>query len=272
MTANKWIVTTTLLALCACGALGKRIVMPWMCLERCEEDVEHSMNQLLSVGPSTVPWVSFEAFDLDYRGTVVDIGLSHVGPKLKAAGFTLYPMITTSNIYKLRDVWRYPQKTVDAVLQIVKDNRDWIDGINIDFEPQFRDYPVRDDTIKFTNFVNVLAKSLHAIGVNLTVCIANWSSLFDGNLLKLTEVDRFFHMSTYTVVLQNFEKVVDDALAIYGTEQLAFGIQQMDNLSASDLQKRLDYLRFKNVTMLSLWATPLREDWIPLLDAFVNEE
>ena len=68
-----------------------------MCLERCEEDVEHSMNQLLSLGHSTIPWVSFEAFDLDYRGTVVDIGLSHVGPKLKAAGFTLYPMITSTN-------------------------------------------------------------------------------------------------------------------------------------------------------------------------------
>ena len=243
-----------------------------MCLERCEEDVEHSMNQLLSVGPSTISWVSFEAFDLDYRGTVVDIGLSHVGPKLKAAGFTLYPMITSTNIYKLCDVWRYTEKTINVIVQIAKDNHDWIDGFSIDIEPEHREEPTRDDTIKYANFVNVLAKNLHAIGVNLTVCIANWSPLFDGNLLKLTEVDRFIQMSTYTANLPHFEEIVNESLDFYGTKQLAIGLQQLNSYSASDLQKRLDYLRFKNVTMFGLWATPIRENWIPLLDAFVNEE
>ena len=269
---NKLIVSVAFVALCACGTLGKRIVMPWMCLERCEEDVEHSMEQLISIGPSAIPWVSFEAFDFDYRGTVVDIGLSHVGPRLKEAGFTVHPMLTTSNIYKVRDIWRYTEKTVNAIVQIALDNRDWIDGFNVDVEPQFREEPVRDDVVKFANFVNVLAKSLHAIGVNLTVCIADWSVFFDGSLLILSEVDKFIHMSTYTVKLERFEQIVTSALKIYGSDRLAVGLQQMDNFSASDLQKRLDFLVQNNVTMFGLWATPIREDWVPLLDAFVNQD
>ena len=270
--ANNLVVATILVAFCAWGAMGKRIVMPWMCLERCNEDVEQSMQQLLSVGPSAIPWVSFEAFDFDYRGTVVDIGLSHVGPKLKAAGFKLQPMLTTSNIYKVRDIWRYTEKTVNAIVQLALDNRDWIDGFNIDIEPAFREEPVRDDVVKFANFVNVLAKSLHAVGVNLTVCIANWSVFFDGSLLILTEVDKFIHMSTYTVKLERFEEIVNSALKIYGSERLAVGLQQMDYFSAADLQKRLDFLVNKNISMFGLWATPIREDWVPLLDAFVNQE
>ena len=181
-------------------------------------------------------------------------------------------MITSTNIYKLHDVWRYTEKTINAIVQIAKDNHDWIDGFSIDIEPEHREEPTHDDTIKYANFVNVLAKSLHAIGVNLTVCIANWSPLFDGNFLKLTEVDRFIQMSTYTANLPRFEEIVNESLDFYGTKQLAIGLQQLNSYSASDLQKRLDYLRFKNITMFGLWATPIRENWIPLLDAFVNDE
>lgn len=258
-----------LFGLCAVATAG-RVVMPWMCLERCGENVQADLAQLVALGPAVVPWVSIEAYDLTTDAMIKDCGFSRVGPQLKQAGISVHPMITSANITKLRDLWKSPQTFVDMAVRIARENKAWLDGFNIDFEPPMTNPATHDDAVHFARFVELLAQALHREGVNLTVDIADWCPLFDDKLLAQTSVDRFVTMSTYQVNISRYETIVHNKVAIYGTAQAGIGLEVLPKYTAADIKKRLAIARNAGVDTIGVWMTPLPESWVPYFRDFVS--
>ena len=75
--------------------------MPWMCLERCGDDIAADLKEM-SDHRHELTAVSYEAFDLGDASTLIDNGFTNVGPTLNAMGLKTYPMITTVNITRIR--------------------------------------------------------------------------------------------------------------------------------------------------------------------------
>jgi len=267
---NKVLVFVAIIGLCACFVdASKRGVMPWMCLERCGEDIETDLAEILRLGPSVFPLVSIEAYDLDWGANIKDCGYSRVGPKLTNAGIMVEPMITTANIGKLRDLWKDPKGFVTQAMTVARNNKAWITGFNIDFEPEGGEDPTHEDAVQFANFVDLFAKALHAEGFKLTVDIANWCSLFEDDILAKTDVDRFITMSTYSVGIERFEEIVKDKAAAYGGKA-AIGISTGYHFTGEDIKARLDIVRQANIDTFAIWEAPVPSDWISYLKAFVS--
>jgi len=270
VTMNKVVCGVVLAVVLACCAEA-RVAMPWMCLERCGEKVQQDLATVLNLGPKVYPWVSIEAYDLVYNASIKDCGYSRVGPQLKNAGISVHPMITTANILKLRDLWKDPAGFVKQAMDVARANKDWIDGFNIDFEPENGEVPKHFDAANFSNFLDMFGKALHAEGFKLTVDIADWCSLFEDNLLAKVDVDKFITMSTYTVGLERFEEIVKEKVGIYGIEKFGVGLYDGGHFTAADISARLDVVRKYNIDTIGIWMTPLPDDWNPLIKTYVND-
>jgi len=266
------IVIGLIVVLCICYTeASKRGVMPWMCLERCHEQVQPDLEEVLRLGPSVFPLVSIEAYDLDWNASIKDCGYSRVGPKLTNAGIMVQPMITTANIQKIRELWKDPKGFVEKAMAVARSNRAWISGFNVDFEPETGDKPTHDDAVKFANFINIFGKALHAEGFKLTVDIANWCSLFEDDLLAKVEADRFITMSTYAVGIDTFKSIVKNKYDIYGTAKCGIGLYTGKGYTGEDIKARLNIVRSYGIDTVGIWETPVPSDWIPYIKAFVND-
>jgi hypothetical protein len=85
---------------------NKYNVMPWMCLERCDDDIPANLAEI-KAHASVLIATSYEAFDLGVAPdgktpTLIDNNFTRVGPELTSYGLKTYPMITTVDINKLR--------------------------------------------------------------------------------------------------------------------------------------------------------------------------
>jgi len=270
MFGKKALVCAAVVALCVCLAeAGKRGVMPWMCLERCGENIKSDLDEIVRLGPSVFPSVSIEAFDLDWGANIKDCGYSRVGPQLVNAGIMVQPMITTANIGKLRDLWKDPKGFISQAMNVARNNKGWITGFNIDFEPEGGEDPTHQDAVNFANFLDLFAKALHAEGFYLTVDIANWSPLFEDDILAKTDVDRFITMSTYSVGLDRFKEIVKDKAAAYG-KKAGIGLSTSYHFTGEDVKARLDVVRQANIDTFAIWQAPVPSDWDPYLKAFVS--
>ena len=269
MFAKKILIGAIVVAVClSCAEAGKRYVMPWMCLERCGEKIEQDLAGILEAGPSVFPFVSIEAFDLEFGANISDCGYSRVGPKLVEKGITVLPMITTANIKKLRSLWENPKNFVDTAVAIARNNSKWISGFNIDFEPEGGDDPTHSDAENFAAFIDMLGKALHAEGFLLTVDVANWCALFEDDLLTKTAADRFITMSTYSVGLERFEEIVQDKANVYGPKA-GIGLSTSYGFTEDDVQKRLDVVRKYNIDSFAIWQAPIPNTWNPIIKEFV---
>lgn len=88
--------------------LAHNRVMPWMCLQRCNEtieEIEENLEQLQKTLGGCVTAVSFERYNLGANGTlVVNTDLYPVGWRLNKMGLETYPMISS---------WPYPPAFLD---------------------------------------------------------------------------------------------------------------------------------------------------------------
>jgi len=257
-------------ALLALSVYGTRTVMPWMCLERCGENVQADLQQILKLGPKVVPRVSIEAYDLDYSGNLKDNGFSKVGPKLHNAGILVEPMITTANIKKMRDLWNNMDKFISQAVAEAKKQKSWMVGYNIDFEPEGGDTPTEADARKYAAFLDKLAIALHDAGFTLTVDIAGWSPVWDHSLLAKTHVDKFITMETYAIGIDSFAKSVPKYVNLYGNK-VAIGLETLDKYKAADVKARFDIIKKYNaVNFVGIWETPLPSHWIEYIKDYVN--
>jgi len=248
----------------------QRYTCPWMCLERCHENVETDLAEILRLGPSVYNFVSIEAYDLDWGANIKDCGYSRVGPQLVNAGIKVMPMITTANIGKLRDLWKDVDGFINQTMQVALSNKDWITGFNVDFEPEGGEAPTYDDAVKYADFLDRLAKALHGEGFILTVDIANWSNLWQDDLLAKTAVDRFITMQTYTLNLDDFKYIVKYRLAHYGTSKFGVGLYTGNGFSAADIKARVDFVLECDIDTIAIWDTPIPADWAPYMKDFLS--
>jgi len=270
MVRSEVLVGIAMLALCLC-LTEANYACPWMCLERCGEDVETDLAQIISLGPSVYNYVSIEAYDLDWGASITDCGYSRVGPNLVNAGIKVMPMITTANIDKLRELWDDMDGFISQAMDVARQNSDWITGFNIDFEPEDGDPATYDDAVQFAKFLDMFAKALHDEGFILTVDIAQWSNLWQDELLSQTAVDRFITMQTYTLDIDDFKYIVKYRLANYGAK-FGVGLDTLVGFSAEDIKERLDFVRDCGIDTIAIWEAPVPSDWAPYIKQFVNDD
>jgi len=270
---NKIFVGIAVLFVCLCFAEAKQhYACPWMCLERCGENVDEDLAAIINLGPKVYNYVSIEAYDLSWGATIKDCGYSRVGPKLVDAGIKVMPMITTANIDKLRDLWNDMDGFISQAMDVARNNKDWITGFNIDFEPEGGEEPTYNDAVQYANFLDKFARALHAEGFILTVDIAQWSNLWQDELLAQTSVDRFITMQTYTLNLDDFKYIVKYRLANYGVAKFGVGLYTGSGFTADDIKARLDFVHDCGIDTVAIWDTPIPSDWAPYMKEFVNSD
>jgi hypothetical protein len=269
----KQLLLVVLLAVVSIGAVeGKKRIMPWMCLERCHEDIPKDLVQIEQLA-ATLTAVSFESHDLDLDGVLKDNKFTKVYPRLRAAGLEGHAMITTANITKLRQLWGLKDKFIQQVVAAAT-NESWT-GVNIDFEPERGDPPTAADAKQFADFLDKLAAALHPHGIVLSVDIASWSAFWDNALLAATRVDKILTMDTYCGDFALFETRVAKAVKQFGVDRLGIGMETVNPttgkpFSLEELQKRFAVLKQHNVKELDIWMTPIPDLWIPLLKDWIQ--
>ena len=260
------------LAIALCHA--KRVV-PWMCLERCGEDVNASLAQLATLAGVAVTGVSYEAFQLGDNSSFADSGYSKVGAALQAMGLEAWPMVTSADIGKLRELWTNKQKFIDEAVLALKTLDANITGYNVDFEPSGGDSPTNDDALEFAAFLTEFADALEPHGVKVAVNVATWTAFWDYDALEETSVDKFMTMDTYTGDSTLFVARVENAVDAFDLEKLGIGIQTENPLSTSPfddaaLQLRFDTLAKHHVQEVDIWSTPIPDSYIPFLKSFLS--
>ena len=262
------------IALTATTAEAKRRVMPWMCLERCHENITNDLIQLHRI-KDILSAVSFEAYDLDFGSVLKNNGFTPVFDEIRGMGLEGIAMITTANMDKVRDLWKNTTYFIDqAAVEIM---RKGYDGYNIDFEPSSGPTPTAEDAKLFAKFVDDFAKRLHSLGrgFKLSVDVATWSPLLDYDLLAATEVDTIMTMDTYCGNDDLFLTRVDNAVEKIGLEKLGIGLEIVNPntgkpFTKEQMQLRFDKIKAVNDKEIDIWECPIPELWLPFLEDFVN--
>lgn len=261
-------------AMTATGAEGKRRVMPWMCLERCHENITRDLAQLHQI-KDLLTAVSFEAYDLDFGAVLKDNKFSRVFDEIHGMGLEGIAMITTANMDKIRELWQNTTYFIDQAL--VEIMRKGYDGYNIDFEPSSGPTPTPEDAKLFAMFVDEFAKRLHALGrgFKLSVDVAGWSPLLDYDLLAATEVDKVMTMDTYCGNDDLFLQRVDNAVEKIGLGKLGIGLETGNPNTGKPFTKEQMQLRFNKIKAvdtkeIDIWECPIPELWLPLIKDFIN--
>ena len=184
------------------GALPSPLVMPWLCLERCDDaSIPDELAQFTA--HRALNWASFEDYNLGPKSTLVKNNLTQVAAPLRAAGVATLAMVSsypypTNFVATMREVFATPQPFIDAVL--ARADAEGLSGVNIDWEPPSGAVPkaTRADALAYANFLDTLAGALHAHSPPLLVSVdvATWSEIWNLTAIAATRVDAIFTMST----------------------------------------------------------------------------
>lgn len=262
-----------LLAAFVMSAEGKNRVMPWMCLDRCHEDVAADLAQIDKISP-LLSAVSFESHDLDFNGELKDNHFSKVFPRLSALGLEGHAMVTTAKIEKLRQLW-IPENRAKFIGLVVKAavNNSW-DGVNIDFEPEGGDPPTASDAKEFASFLDALAVQLHGHKIHLSVDIASWSAFWDAGLLAATRLDAIITMDTYCGNFTLFEARVERSVKQFGVDRLGVGLMTINPttrkpFSLEEMQARFRVIKKNGIKEIDIWDCPIPDLWLPLIEEWI---
>jgi len=130
-------------------------------------DNYHNSFQQIAKYKDVLTAVSFEAFDLGYNATLVNNSFTDVNPTLKALNLKRYPMITTVNLEKIRQLIKNPDGFIAHCIELAKIH-DYT-GYNVDFEPH--DSATEEDAAGFAEFLTKFRNALNAHGFKLSVDI-----------------------------------------------------------------------------------------------------
>lgn len=110
------------------AAVNASSVMPWFCLERCQDtnaDIENGLEQVAQLKEKgCLASVAFELYNLGPNGTLVTNKLTPIGPRLVALGVEAIPMISSfpyppQFLEWMRQLWT-SQQMGDAFLAQLK--------------------------------------------------------------------------------------------------------------------------------------------------------
>jgi len=235
--------------------------MPWMCLERCHDNITDVMNQLeLHAQLGDISAVSPEAYNVGANGDFVWNNFTDINPIAKQYNLKIYPMITSANIINMRRLFSDPASFVANAVDTADDLG--YDGYNIDFEPESGTEP--NDSVLYSHFLIYFATNLHQRSKVLTVDIASWdSNLWNFTSLALTNVDKFLTMDTYTSNWSTWQMRLWQQIEIFGINRLGVGLESVSPNGTSwneqQLMERFDILHKINVLEIDIWDLPISD-------------
>jgi len=143
----------------------------------------------------------------------------------------------------------------------------------VDWEPSTVATP--EDAQNYAQYLEKMATSLHAHGIQVTVDIASWSGIWNWTALAATSVDRLITMDTYTNNFTTFASHLDRAVAAFGLSHLGVGLSTTDlsknsTLPQAEVTKRFNMLIQYGVQEVDIWDMPIPDFWWPLLDQFLG--
>jgi len=248
----------------AASAAGK-VVMPWMCLERCEENIGADLAQIHD-HREEITAVSFEAYDVGDEADLVWNGFTPVNDAIISMHLTNVPMITTASLRRLRTLFRNPTGFVhDAVKAAVKHN---YAGYNIDFEPD--DQGNATDAAQFAVFLDLFAKALHAKGKTLSVDVAGWNAIWDFQLIAAVSVDKVITMDTYVKDDAEFLTELNRAVQDIGIAKLGVGLECDVNLTDSQVAYRFQAIQSVGALEIDIWQSPIASNFWSYLKEFLH--
>eukprot|EP01114_Cavostelium_apophysatum_P019246 TRINITY_DN6148_c0_g1_i1.p1 TRINITY_DN6148_c0_g1~~TRINITY_DN6148_c0_g1_i1.p1 ORF type:complete len:269 (+),score=34.23 TRINITY_DN6148_c0_g1_i1:96-902(+) len=255
----------SLLGFCSAGHRA----MPWMCLERCSENIQVDLEQL-EANSDTLSAVSFEAYDLGKDGGLIDNNFTSVNDQILSLGLQTFPMVTTVNLESLRTLFSDPQPFIEAaVKQAVMNN---YTGFCLDFEPT--DRATEQDAQDYAKFLSTFAQQLHGQSEpkTLSVCVAHWNTFWNFTAIGLSEVDYVLDMDTYASAFSDFQNLLQEAVASVPLQKLGIGIitshSDGTNFTTQEMQERFDLINHYNIQEVDIWMTPIPDNFWSFLEAF----
>ncbi|MEM3833700.1 MAG: hypothetical protein QW128_08990 [Thermoprotei archaeon] len=247
-------------------------VLVWMGLEVVGENVQESLNQLMT-HKNSINAVSYEAYYLGANGTFSKrIRVTDVTDNLRQTGVELWPMITSTNITRMRILFNNPDSFITTAVKTAIERN--FTGYNVDFEPESA---TDSDAYAYVNFLNRFADALHAVNKKLSVDIATWSVFWNYDMLAQSKVDMFCEMATYAGRFETFYSALNYALSKMPQNRLVIGLETLNPntgetipFSESEVEVRLRSIIKSNLNKIAIWRTPLPEYWWPLVDDIKN--
>jgi len=187
-----------------------KTILPWMCLERCGEDISSDFNQIITHA-FDLGAVSFEAYDLADPGSSAPIVWNNFTDVNKqflqsSAGTSLnrLAMITSVNLNWMRELFQNSDLFISQAVSLATTRN--FTGFNIDFEPSTA--ASSNDGVEFARFISKFSASLHQSGKLLTVDLGHLDSgLYNFSLIGQSGVDRAYTM-VYSHLFINIFKIV----------------------------------------------------------------
>lgn len=254
-------------------------VMPWLCLQRCNDTVPAIEAQLaqIAANASTLNVASFEMFNLGPGSTLVfNSNLYPVADPLAAEGVATLAMVSSypyppNFILYMRAVFAKPGPFISACIAAAAKYR--LSGFNIDWEPSNPVSPITPaDAAAYAAFLDTLATALHGHGLKVTVDVAGWSPIWNLTAIAATSVDQVMTMDTYTDDWTSFQASLARAVAVIPPEKLVIGLETTkasngQPYSDAELAQRFGALAAAGVRKVGLWRAPVPDNWWPFLTA-----
>jgi len=251
---------------------AKNRVMPWMCLERCNEtsrDIQANLQQIID-HKADISAVAFELFNLGPNSSLIINNFTRVDLILRQQGLETYAMVSS---------YPYPPQFLDWMRQLFKNPEPFIKdaitqiqhygftGYNIDFEPTVNG--TIQDSENYVIFLSKFASILHSVGKKLTVDVSEWNPIWNWEAIGKSGVDTVMVMSTYSKKLDIWEKAFQKAIQEIPLNVLGIGLECDVGLTPSDLQPRFDMIKKYNVQEIDIWRSRIPDDWWPFIHNFV---
>jgi len=102
------------------GVHSAKVVMPWACMELCGGNITGSLLELKTnspVGSGIINAVSFELYNLSNDSSVVMWNVTDISSQAIDWSLKVYPMITSVDIYHMRQLFQAPQPLIDYCIQ-----------------------------------------------------------------------------------------------------------------------------------------------------------
>jgi hypothetical protein len=268
-----YIIFSILLVLQAYQSNAKRGVMPWMCLERCNEtstDIQNNLQQIKN-NANVLSAVAFELFNLGPHSQLIVNDFTRVDNIISQWGLDTYAMVSSfpyppEFLDWLRQLFANPDPFIDEAVKQAK--KYGFTGYNLDFEPTSTATP--DDCHHYVKFLTTFSNAMHEYNIKVTVDIADWNGLWcDWALFGNSSVDKVMTMSTYTKNFNTFSTKLDKAVTLIPLNVLGVGLECDVGLTSDDMSKRFDLINAAGVQEIDIWKSPVPDFWWPLIQQFV---
>ncbi|KAJ5080304.1 chitinase domain-containing protein 1 family member [Anaeramoeba ignava] len=251
--------------------------MPYMCLERCDENIQQDLQQLKEK-IKYFKAVSIEQFDVSSDGDIIrGANLTNIIPNLKEIGVEkIYPMISTFNdstkkhsIENIGKVFANPERFITHAISFA--NEMGFNGFSIDFEPYSNEATDKDGN-DYANFITLFANELHKNSLELLVNCAHWSKLWNLTAISLSSADLIIDMSTYTTNTQTWATIFQEDVQLFSLSKLSIGLEcdTVPPLSDQDLKYRFTLLKNYDIIAIAIWQMPMPENWFQYFDELLN--